>query len=143
MKPAVFLALVTTATLCLMLVPAGARSAFFSQLIQQYRLERNPDVQEVGCQYCHIKSYGGRNWNAFGQRVRAEYQSAAKRDIAQALYLALKANGDADGDGFGDALEVVAGTRPGDPVSKPAIPKATLKAQLDRLGGIESFQPQR
>lgn len=140
MKPALFLGLVTAITLGLALAPAGARSAFLTQLVQQYRLEHGADVPEVGCQYCHVKSYGGRNWNAFGERVRAEYLGAARRDIAQALYRALVAKIDTDRDGFADALEVVARTYPGDPTSKPTQPKASLEAQLDQLGGVDAFR---
>lgn len=118
-----------------------ARSSFLVQLKLQYRLEKTVSSLKTNCQYCHQNSYGGSSWNAFGQRVRTQYQGAAKRDIGQALYLALAANGDTDKDGYADPLEVVAGTFPGDPISKPVQTQAVLEKEFNRRGGLKAFYP--
>lgn len=118
-----------------------ARSSFLVQLKFQYRLEKTVSMVKTNCQYCHQNSYGGSSWNAFGQRVRTEFQRAAKRDIGQALYLALAVNTDSDKDGYADTLEVVAGTFPGDPISKPVQTKAVLEKEFNRRGGLKAFYP--
>ena len=118
-----------------------ARSSFLVQLKFQYRLEKTVSMVKTNCQYCHQNSYGGSSWNAFGQRVRTEFQGAAKRDIGQALYLALAVNTDSDKDGYADTLEVVAGTFPGDPISKPVQTKAVLEKEFNRRGGLKAFYP--
>ena len=123
------------------LTSVQARSGFLVQLKRQYRLEKTVSTLKTNCQYCHQNSYGGSSWNAFGQRVRSEYQGAAKRDIGQALYLALAANIDTDKDGYADPLEVVAGTLPGDPISKPVQTKAVLEKEFNRRGGLKAFYP--
>ena len=118
-----------------------ARSSFLVQLKFQYRLEKTVSMVKTNCQYCHQNSYGGSSWNAFGQRVRTEFQRAAKRDIGQALYLALAVNTDRDKDVYADTLEVVAGTFPGDPISKPVQTKAVLEKEFNRRGGLKAFYP--
>jgi hypothetical protein len=118
-----------------------ARSSFLLQLKRQYRLEKTVTTVKTNCQYCHQNSYGGSSWNAFGQRVRTEYQGVAKRDLGQALYLVLAANTDSDKDGYADPLEVVAGTLPGDLTSKPVQSKAALENEFNRRGGLKVFYP--
>ncbi len=125
----------------LTLTSVQARSSFLLQLKRQYRLEKTVSTIKTNCQYCHQKSYGGSSWNAFGQRVRSEYQGAAKRDIGQALYLALAVNTDSDKDGYADTLEVVAGTLPGDLTSKPVQSKAALENEFNKRGGLKVFDP--
>lgn len=125
----------------LTLTSVQARSSFLVQLKRQYRLEKTVSMVKTNCQYCHQNSYGGSSWNAFGQRVRTEYQGAAKRDIGQALYLALAVNTDSDKDGYADPLEVVAGTFPGDPISKPIQTKVVLEKEFNKRGGLKAFYP--
>lgn len=121
---------------------AGARADYLNVMRAQYRLEKNQTVAKAACQYCHQNAYGGAPWNKFGDLLRQQYQGPAARKIDRALYLALKADKDSDGDGFEDALEVVAGTLPGDAKSRPAKTKMALEAELKRLGGVDRFKPQ-
>ena len=120
---------------------AGARADYVNVMRAQYHLEKNETVAKAGCQYCHQNAFGGAPWNKFGDLLREQFRGPAARKIDQALYLALKADEDSDEDGFGDALEVVAGTLPGDAKSKPTKTKAALEAELKRLGGVDHFKP--
>lgn len=119
---------------------AGARREFFNQLLTQFHLEEHQATKDTGCQYCHVNKFGSAPWNKFGDAVRAHYQGDAKNDISQALYLRLKDNKDADGDGYADVLEVVAKTFPGDAKSKPTKTAAQLRADLTKLGGVDYFK---
>ena len=59
----------------------------------------------------------------------------------QALYALLQADTDADGDGYPDALEVYAGTLPGDPASVPTPPVQDLRAAFEQAGGVAQYAP--
>lgn len=121
---------------------AGARADYVNVMRAQYHLEKNETVAKAGCQFCHRNVFGGAPWNEFGDLLREQYRGPGARKIDQTLYLALKAGKDSDGDGFTDALEVIAGTLPGDPKVKPAKTKAVLEAELRRRGGVDYFKPQ-
>ena len=55
------------------------------------------------------------------------------------LYTVLRANGDQDGDGSPDAIEVFARTLPGDPSNFPDRPLAVLEQAFAAAGGAEAY----
>jgi hypothetical protein len=117
---------------------AVARPPYRLQAIAQFHLVADKDnTRTVGCTYCHVGPNGGAPWNPFGENVRSNF----KGNISQALYDALKANKDSDGDGYADVLEVFAGTWPGDPNSKPLVDPAFLQQSLDKAGGVDLYKP--
>ena len=95
------------------------------------------------CTYCHVNADGGAPWNPFGQAIQATFASEAREGrhltFPQALSTLLKADTDADGDGYPDALEVYAKTLPGDPASRPGQPLDELRAAFAAAGGAEQF----
>jgi len=62
-------------------------------------------------------------------------------NIGDALFEALRSMKDSDGDGYADALEVFAGTLPGDASSKPLVTAQFLMQSLEKAGGIEIYKP--
>ena len=138
MKPVHLVAGSLVAAATLLAVPlASARPAFRSQVIEQFKL----DAATTTCQYCHVNAGGGAPWNKFGDAVRANLRGDAKGNIADALYLTLKADKDSDGDGYADALEVFAKTLPGDPKSVPPEAPEALKARFEAAGGLGQYKP--
>jgi hypothetical protein len=120
---------------------AGARSSYSNLMFGQYQLEKDATITKSGCKFCHSTAFGGESWNKFGSALKIQWEGAANRKIQDALYLVLKENKDSDGDGYSDALEIVAKTLPGDAKSKPSASVSDLEAQLKKLGGIEAFKP--
>ena len=111
----------------------NAFPAYRLQVVQQFKLT---DAR-VGCTYCHVNASGGAPWNPFGQAV----QNKLTGDIAATLLEVLSMNQDADGDGYSDALEVFAGTYPGDKGSAPLVRVAALQIAFDKAGGVAQFKP--
>lgn len=156
----------TLATLaCLGAGVAWAMPKYRLQAIEQFHYDRgNPlwqyDRRVMACTYCHVEPTGGAPWNPFGQALQAQFvaDAAARSGAAQGgagqakkaqgdtfarvLYDRLKANGDADGDGYPDALEVFAHTLPGDPDSRPTQPLAELQKAFDAAGGVAMYAPE-
>jgi hypothetical protein len=125
------------------LVTAGvsARSGFDPVIYRQFRLEDRPGtpLERASCQTCHAKARGGAPWNPFGLAVG---KFRAKRlPVDRAVFEVLKLGTDADQDGFSDALEVFAGSLPGDPVSKPDGLPEDLDAKFRAAGGVELYAP--
>lgn len=115
-----------------------ARPPYRLQAIQQFGLVADKDSNRtVTCQYCHVNAGGGAPWNDFGNNVRSNF----KGNISEALYEALKAMKDSDGDGYADVLEVFAGTWPGNPDSKPLATPEALMERLQKAGGLDIFKP--
>lgn len=140
-------------TLALAALLGGAALA-----LPKYRLQAAPqlhltdgnelwqlDRRVISCSYCHVQETGGAPWNPFGQAIQATFRSEAEAGRAvkfpQALSVLLESNGDADADGYADALEVFARTLPGDPASHPERPVADLQAEFDAAGGAAQFAP--
>lgn len=125
--------------LAVALIPfVQARGPYRLQVITQFNLVADRgDVRTVTCQYCHVSANGGAPWNAFGNEVRANF----KGSIRGALYEALKAMKDSDGDGYADVLEVFAGTLPGDASSKPLVTPQFLMQSLEKAGGVDIYKP--
>lgn len=94
--------------------------------------------ERVKCTYCHVNTSGGDPWNPFGQEV----QDALTENFPQTLYEVLKEKNDADGDGYFDALEVFAGSLPGDKSTMPLVDAKTLKERFEKAGGFDLFKPQ-
>ena len=63
--------------------------------------------------------------------------------FGEVLYTVLSANGDSDGDGYPDAIEVFANTLPGDPESHPDKPLAELEQAFAVAGGVATYMPIR
>lgn len=136
-------------------LPAFARPAFLRIARQQLRLDQPATgppkpgagplqpaptpLASAGCQLCHVKPEGGAPWNPFGLAVGR--QRALKLALPDALYAALKLRADADNDGYGDALEVFAGTLPGDARSVPAEAPAALERRFEAAGGLSQYAP--
>ncbi|OLV19388.1 hypothetical protein BOO71_0002920 [Deinococcus marmoris] len=137
--------------LVILSLPAAlAMPKYRSQAIQQFHYdEGNPlwelDRRVMACTYCHVNVGGGAPWNPFGEAIRAGFRADAEAGqqgkFPDVLYAVLKADGDADGDGYPDALEVFAHTLPGDAESKPATPLADLKAEFAAAGGVAQYAP--
>ncbi|CAM4356937.1 hypothetical protein [Deinococcus marmoris] len=139
------------AALVLLAAPVAlAMPRYRSQAIVQFHYDAdNPlwelDRRVMACTYCHVDVGGGAPWNPFGEAIRAGFRADAeagqKGKFPDVLYAVLKADGDADGDGFPDALEVFARTLPGDPESRPDKPLAELQAGFAAAGGVAQYAP--
>jgi hypothetical protein len=140
MKPIHLIVLVGAMTVFTFSV-AGARSSYSNLMFTQYQLEKDPTITKTGCKFCHTTAFGGSTWNKFGTALKTQWENVANKKIQDALYLVLKENKDSDGDGYSDALEIVAKTLPGDAKSKPSTTVSDLEAQLKKLGGVEVFKP--
>ena len=129
-------------SLSLFAFTARAVPDYFGVLLPQFHLEENAAVAEARCTYCHVSKSGAAPWNPFGERVRTMlFVAENEYNIGRSLYATLLEGEDSDGDGYSDRLEVVAGTLPGDPKSKPVATVAELKTQLEKLGGVAYFKP--
>lgn len=95
----------------------------------------------VPCVTCHLHPQGGPGWNAFGENLRAGFRAHPEENFAGVLYAVLQARGDADGDGYPDALEFFAHTLPGDPKSHPERPVAEVQQAFEQAGGLAQYAP--
>ncbi|WP_407569547.1 thrombospondin type 3 repeat-containing protein [Deinococcus altitudinis] len=93
----------------------------------------------MGCTFCHVNKGGGAPWNVFGQALQKGFQANPKSNFGQVLFTVLSANGDSDGDGYPDAIEVFANTLPGDPASHPDTPLAELEQAFAAAGGVAMY----
>ena len=119
----------------------SARSGFDPVMYKQLKLEDRVGtvLEKSSCQLCHMNARGGAPWNPFGLAIG---KFRAKRlPIDKAVYEALKLEMDVDKDGFTDALEVFAGTMPGDANSKPLETLEVLKSKFDVAGGVTQYAP--
>lgn len=119
----------------------SARSGFDPVMYKQLKLEDRVGtaLEKSSCQLCHLNARGGAPWNPFGLAIG---KFRAKRlPIDQAVFEALKLEVDVDKDGFSDALEVFAGTMPGDANSKPSETLEVLKTKFDAAGGLTQYAP--
>ena len=113
---------------------SNAFPAYRAMAVKQLRLVD----ERVKCTYCHVNATGGDPWNPFGQAV----QDALTENFPQTLYEVLKEKNDADGDGYFDALEVFAGSLPGDKSTMPLVNAKILAGYFEKAGGLGLFKPQ-
>jgi hypothetical protein len=100
----------------------------------------------VACTYCHINSTGASPWNPFGANLRDTFRKETKTSdstdtrIKEALFETLRKRLDSDGDGYFDALEVYAGTLPGNKLNLPSRSAAELEKAFTASGGFAQFK---
>jgi hypothetical protein len=125
----------------------NAKNSYRLQAIAQYKLEsdREDGTRVVGCTYCHINSTGAAPWNPFGLNVRTAFRKESSANtgdqrIKEALYKVLVQKLDSDDDGYLDALEVYAGTLPGNKLSVPKRDADDLEKEFTNAGGYAQFK---
>ena len=142
------LGLVLAALLAASLTTAvTAKNQYRLAAVAQYKLapDREDGTRAVACTYCHINSTGAAPWNPFGLNVRETFrkestsQPAATR-IRAALYKVLLRKLDSDGDLYNDALEIYAGTLPGNALSAPKRELDELEAAFTAAGGYAQYK---
>ncbi|MFN3267433.1 MAG: thrombospondin type 3 repeat-containing protein [Deinococcales bacterium] len=111
----------------------SAFGTYREQVVKQFKFVN----AKVSCAFCHNSPGGGDARNAFGQLV----ESKLSGDISKALFEALAAQQDSDGDGYSDALEVFAGTFPGSKDSSPIVTVAALETAFTKSGGMDQYKP--
>ncbi|WP_241191172.1 thrombospondin type 3 repeat-containing protein [Deinococcus psychrotolerans] len=130
----------------LLLTPTLAMPAFRLTAIQQFHYDKDDPLWQysgkvMACTFCHVNAKGGAPWNVFGQALQKGFQTNPKAKFADVLYSVLAANGDTDGDGYPDVIEVFAHTLPGDASSKPDKPLAELETEFAAAGGVSQYAP--
>ncbi|WP_202630426.1 hypothetical protein [Deinococcus alpinitundrae] len=128
----------------LVLTPALSMPAFRLTAIHQLHYDVGEPLWQysgkvMACTFCHVNKSGGAPWNLFGQALQKGFQMNPKARFSDVLYGVLAANGDADGDGYPDAIEVFAHTLPGDTSSKPEKPLAELETEFAAAGGVKQY----
>ena len=119
---------------------ARARPVYHPQLLEQFQLEDDLVARRASCAYCHASAERVEGLNPFGRAVLVALAGGGEERLGEALHRTLRAGRDADGDGYRDALEVVARTLPGDPRSRPVQSRAALEKRLRALGGPAYFR---
>ena len=124
--------------------PSLAMPAYRLQAIPQLHYDQDDPLWQysgkvMACTFCHVNKAGGAPWNPFGQALQRGFQADPKARFGDVLYSVLAANGDADGDGYPDAIEVFAHTLPGDASSKPDKPLAELESEFEAAGGVGQY----
>ena len=124
-----------------------AKNQYRLAAVAQYRLEpdREDGTRAVACTFCHINSTGAAPWNPFGLNLRETFRkesSAQPADvrIKAALYKVLVKKLDSDGDRYNDALEIYAGTLPGNALSTPKRELDELEKAFTAAGGYAQFK---
>ncbi|MFN3266767.1 MAG: thrombospondin type 3 repeat-containing protein [Deinococcales bacterium] len=148
MRPVFVIA--AAASLCAVFFASSgvAKNQYRLAAIAQYKLEsdREDGTRAVACTYCHINSTGASPWNPFGVNLRDVFRNKTRlRDssdkrIKDALFEVLKSRLDSDGDGYFDALEVYAGTLPGNKLSVPNRNVVELEKAFMASGGFAQFK---
>jgi hypothetical protein len=125
----------------------NAKNSYRLQAIAQYKLEpdRDDGTRVVGCTYCHVNSTGAAPWNPFGFNVRNAFRKESSslpsdQRIKEALFKVLLQKLDSDDDGYFDALEVYAGTLPGNKLSVPKRDADDLEKAFTDAGGFAQFK---
>ena len=146
-KPIFFITAVSL--LALGLASGGiAKNQYRLAAIAQFKLEpdREDGTRAVACTFCHINSTGASPWNPFGLNLRETFRketnqiASSDTRIKEALFKVLAKKLDSDGDGYFDALEVYAGTLPGNKVNTPTRSVKDLEAAFTASGGFAQFK---
>lgn len=124
-----------------------AKNQYRLAAVVQYKLEpdRNDGTRAVACTFCHVNSTGAAPWNPFGLNLRETFRKESSVQpadvrIKAALYKVLAKKLDSDGDAYNDALEIYAGTLPGNALSTPKRELAELEAAFTAAGGYAQFK---
>ena len=124
-----------------------AKNSYRLTAVGQYKLEpdREDGTRAVACTFCHINSTGAAPWNPFGLNLRETFRKEstvqpADVRIKAALYKVLLKKLDSDGDGYSDALEIYAGTLPGNALSTPKREVDELERAFTNAGGYAQFK---
>ncbi len=125
-----------------------AKNQYRLAAIAQFKLEpdREDGTRAVACTYCHINSTGASPWNPFGKNLRDTFREDTNRTasadarIKDALFKVLLKKLDSDGDGYTDALEVYAGTLPGNKLNTPTRKVEDLEGAFVASGGYAQFK---
>lgn len=146
MKPVFFVA---AGLVVLGFASAGvAKNQYRLAAIAQYNLEpdREDGTRGVACTYCHVNTTGASPWNPFGLNLRDTFRketspvATSDARIKEALFKVLTKKLDSDGDGYFDALEVYAGTLPGNKINLPSRDVKALEAAFTASGGFAQFK---
>jgi hypothetical protein len=126
----------------------NAKNSYRLIAVVQYKLD--PDKADgtrvTLCNYCHVNSTGAAPWNPFGLNLRDTFRkdtdlSESTEDrLKDALYKVLFKKLDSDGDKYIDALEVYAGTLPGNKTSTPKRELEELEDAFTKSGGFAQFK---
>ena len=124
--------------------PSLAMPAYRLQAIPQLHYDQDDPLWQysgkvMACTFCHVNKEGGAPWNPFGQALQRGFQVDPKAKFGDVLHSVLAESGDADGDGYPDAVEVFARTLPGDANSKPDKPLAELESEFAAAGGVGQY----
>jgi hypothetical protein len=147
MKPIFFVTAV--GLLALGLASGGfAKNQYRLAAIAQFKLEpdRDDGTRAVSCTFCHINSTGAQPWNPFGLNLRDTFRketspiASSDSRIKEALFKVLTKRLDSDNDGYFDALEVYAGTLPGNKTSTPTRDLNALENAFVASGGFAQFK---
>ena len=121
---------------------AVARPTYREQAIRQFHYTGSVlSRRTMACTFCHERERGGAPWNTFGEALKQGFSDHPTSRFGTVLYEVLREGGDADADGYEDALEVFARTLPGDATSRPKERVEDLKIRFQQAGGVEQYQP--
>jgi uncharacterized membrane protein len=103
---------------------ASATPEFLALFKKHYNIASGSELDRAKCMVCHTTPPAR---NPFGKDVAANLNSSGEMTVA--VLQAIEAK-DSDGDGVSNAAEIQAGTRPGDPASKPAAGNEQANTEL-------------
>ena len=115
---------------------AGASEIFFGRFQKFYNPDPNSDLAKATCRTCHSIENGPPIRNPYGSRLEGlinhDNDGTLNGGVTTDDMIYIE-NEDADGDGYTNLEEIVAGTLPGDPNSHPSSHPTNLpKHQMTR-----------
>ena len=103
---------------------ASATPEFLALFKKHYNVAAGSELDRAKCMICHTTPPAR---NPFGKEVAANLDASGEMTVAVLQAIESK---DSDGDGVSNGEEIRAGTRPGDPASKPAAKSEQPSAEL-------------